>query len=191
MTRIRRPGPVDGPAPQARPLRDSHGVQIRPTDIVMVTSWGEGARLIDTDLVRPVIRLNRVRVVILDAGGDERAIHPANLSVMRRDGVRGFEGNRGSMTGMQNEIRKVLRDAGQVESRDVTVSGFRLWISKAPGVVYLEARLDPDRFVYMSSIRWGNELISRCEEALTEQGFQVVRQKRAGVNRLKVERKPS
>jgi hypothetical protein len=94
MTTARRPGPVDGRAPSARRLYDSHKVLIRPTDRVMVTSWGEGARLIDTDLVRPVIRFGRTRVVILDAGGDERAIHPANLSVMRRDGAQGFEGNK-------------------------------------------------------------------------------------------------
>jgi hypothetical protein len=75
-------------------IRDTHGVEILPTDTVMVTSWGEGARLIDTDLKRPVIRLNRVRVVILDADGLERAIHPAYLSVMRRDGAPGFEGNK-------------------------------------------------------------------------------------------------
>lgn len=92
------------------------------------------------------------------------------------------------MTDVQSEIRQALWSAGQVESPDVTVSGFRLWLSKTPGVVYVEARLDPDRFVYTSTLRWGNELISRCEEALTEQGFHVVRQKRAGVDRLKVER---
>jgi hypothetical protein len=75
-------------------MQDSHGIEILPTDTVMVTSWGYGARLVDTNIKRPVIRLNRTRVVIADASGDERAISPTNLTVLRRDGANGFEGNR-------------------------------------------------------------------------------------------------
>lgn len=80
-------------------IRDAKGVEILPTDSVMVTAWGEGARLIDTGIKRPVVRLNRARVVILDADNLERAVGGTVLSVMRRDGADGFEHNRVSDAG--------------------------------------------------------------------------------------------
>jgi hypothetical protein len=73
---------------------DGLAVEILVTDTVMVTSWGYGARLIDTNLKRPVIRFNRTRVVILDASNEERAMRPIELTVLRRDGASGFEGNK-------------------------------------------------------------------------------------------------
>ncbi|TXI53150.1 hypothetical protein [Mycolicibacterium mageritense] len=75
-------------------IRDSGGIEILATDSVMVTAWGDGTRLIDTGIKRPVIRLNRQRVVILDADGQERAMRGSVLSVLRRDGEPGFEHNR-------------------------------------------------------------------------------------------------
>lgn len=74
-------------------VHDARGVEIVSTDTVMVTAWGEGARLIDTGIKRAVVRLNRTRVVILDADGQERAISGRELSVLRRDGADGFEHN--------------------------------------------------------------------------------------------------
>ena len=74
-------------------IRDVRGIEILHTDTVMVTGWGEGARLIDTGLKRPVIRLNRSRVVILDREDQERAFSGKELSVLRRDGAAGFEHN--------------------------------------------------------------------------------------------------
>jgi len=74
-------------------IHDARGTEILPTDTVMVTAWGYGARLIDTGIKRPVIRLNRTRVVLLDADGQERAFHGGELSVLRRDGADGFEHN--------------------------------------------------------------------------------------------------
>lgn len=75
-------------------IRDRRGVEILATDTVMVTAQGDGARLIDTGIKRTVVRLNRTRVVILDADGQERAIAGNVLSVVRRDGLTGFEHNR-------------------------------------------------------------------------------------------------
>jgi hypothetical protein len=82
-------------------IRDVRGVEIVPTDTVMVTSRGEGARLIDTGIKRPVIRLNRRRVVILDADGQERAVSGSELSVLCRDGADGFEHNKDRSAGQQ------------------------------------------------------------------------------------------
>lgn len=92
------------------------------------------------------------------------------------------------MTGMQNELRQILRDAGVQEARGSDAPGFRLWISSTPDIVYVEAKRSPDKFQYENSLRWGNELISKCFDALADQGFKVTREPRAGVDRLKVER---
>ena len=73
---------------------DALGVAILPTDRVMVTAWGGNARLADTGIKRDVVRFARTRVVILDADNCERAFSPTYLSVLRRDGATGFEGNR-------------------------------------------------------------------------------------------------
>ena len=73
---------------------DSNGSQILPTDRVCVGAVGYGARHADNGIIRPILGVNRTRVVILDADGLERAIGGRVLSVMRRDGVRGFEHNR-------------------------------------------------------------------------------------------------
>jgi len=86
-------------------IHDARGTEILPTDSVMVTAWGEGARLIDTGIKRPVIRLNRTRVVILDADGLERAFAGGELSVLRRDGADGFEHNTRGSAAHQNEAR--------------------------------------------------------------------------------------
>lgn len=94
------------------------------------------------------------------------------------------------MPGMQNELRQILRDAGVQEARGSDAPGFRLWIGQQPGVVYLEAKRSPDKFKYENTLRWGNELISKCLEALTGQEFHAVRQSRAAVDRLKIERLP-
>lgn len=75
-------------------IRDTGGIEILPTDTVMVTAWGHGARLIDTGIRRSIVRLNRRRVVILDSDGCERSVTGAELSVLRRDGRDGFEHNR-------------------------------------------------------------------------------------------------
>jgi hypothetical protein len=75
-------------------VNDSQGTEILPTDTVMVTAWGYGARLVDSGIKRPVIRFNRVRVVVEDSDGFARAISPRCLSVLRRDGAPGFEHNR-------------------------------------------------------------------------------------------------
>lgn len=75
-------------------VQDSHGIAITPTDTVIVTSWGYGARLVDCGITRIVTSLGRTRVTIDDADGYPRAIAGCNLSVIRRDGSAGFEGNR-------------------------------------------------------------------------------------------------
>lgn len=79
--------------PRAHTLRDRLGVEINLSDTVMVTAWGT-ARLIDTGVKSPVVRINRTRVVIIDSDGCERAVRPTELCVQRRDGQPGHEGNR-------------------------------------------------------------------------------------------------
>lgn len=74
-------------------MDDSRGVQILPTDTVTVTSYGEGARLVDCGLRSKVVRFGRTKVVIIDADGRERAVSPSNLLVARRDGYPGHEYN--------------------------------------------------------------------------------------------------
>jgi hypothetical protein len=73
-------------------MRDALGVEILPTDTLMVTAWGT-ARLIDVRTQSPVVRLNRTRVVIIDSTNDERAVNPRETCVLRRDGKPGYEGN--------------------------------------------------------------------------------------------------
>ena len=73
---------------------DSNGIEILPTDRVCVGAVGHGARHADFGIVRPVLGMNRTRVVILDADGNQRTVGGRVLSVMRRDGLRGFEHNR-------------------------------------------------------------------------------------------------
>lgn len=73
---------------------DSNGIEILPTDRVCVAAVGYGARHADNGIIRPIVAMNRTRVVILDADGNERAIGGPVLSVMRRDGTLGFEHNR-------------------------------------------------------------------------------------------------
>ena len=73
---------------------DSSGIEIRATDRVCVAAVGYGARHADNGIIRPIVAMNRTRVVILDADGNERAIGGPVLSVMRRDGTLGFEHNR-------------------------------------------------------------------------------------------------
>jgi hypothetical protein len=75
-----------------RTVTDALGVEILPTDTVLVTSWGT-ARLVDTGTRSPVVRFGRTRVVILDADREERAVSPSEVSVVRRDGEKGLEGN--------------------------------------------------------------------------------------------------
>ena len=72
---------------------DSNGIEILPTDRVCVGAVGYGARHADNGIIRPVLDMNRTRVVILDADGIARAIGGRVLSVMRRDGTLGFEHN--------------------------------------------------------------------------------------------------
>ncbi len=73
---------------------DSNGIEVLLTDRVCVAAVGYGARHADNGIIRPVLSIARTRAVILDADGNERAVGGQVLSVMRRDGVRGFEHNR-------------------------------------------------------------------------------------------------
>lgn len=74
-------------------MLDALGVEILPTDTLMVTAWGD-ARLIDVRTRSHVVRFGRKRVVIIDSTREERAVNPREVSVLRRDGTTGFEGNR-------------------------------------------------------------------------------------------------
>jgi hypothetical protein len=73
---------------------DGLGVTIRPDDTVMIASWGWQVRLQDAGRRCTIIRRTRANLV-LDGGpaGTLRA-RPSQVQVLRRDGERGFEGNR-------------------------------------------------------------------------------------------------
>lgn len=73
---------------------DGLGVEILPTDTVMIASWGWQVRLADTGRRCTIIR-RAAKNLVLDGGpaGTLRA-RPEQVQVMRRDGARGFEGNR-------------------------------------------------------------------------------------------------
>ncbi|AXH46879.1 hypothetical protein I5G67_gp041 [Mycobacterium phage Aminay] len=75
-------------------ITDDNGIEILPTDRVHVGAVGYGARHADFDRISHIVRMNRTRVVIIDHDGNERAIGGPALSVMRRDGLHGFEHNR-------------------------------------------------------------------------------------------------
>ncbi|MDA0250172.1 MAG: hypothetical protein O3B27_08530 [Actinomycetota bacterium] len=75
---------------------DSNGIEILSTDQVCVGAVGYGARHADNGIIRPVLAINRTRVVIRDADGNGRAVGGRVISVMRRDGTAGFEHNRPS-----------------------------------------------------------------------------------------------
>ena len=79
-------------------MRDALGVEAREGDRVRVTSWGFGARLTDAGRTGRVLGFGRTRVrVALDGGShatEVRAVAPECLSVLRRDGEAGLEGNR-------------------------------------------------------------------------------------------------
>jgi len=75
-------------------IHDSMGIPMYWNDTVMVTSWGGSTRLVDVRTTSKVVRLNKSRVVIIDSDRCERAVAPGNLTILRRDGEQGFEGNR-------------------------------------------------------------------------------------------------
>lgn len=83
-------------------MNDALGVEIREGDTVRVTSWGFGSRLTDAGRTGTVLGFGRSRVrVALDGGSyatEVRPIGPVCLSVLRRDGQPGLEGNRTVMT---------------------------------------------------------------------------------------------
>lgn len=79
-------------------MKDSHGVDIQVGDTVMITAWGGNVRLTDVRRTGTVTALGRVRPVVeWHAKNDPPRgnVRTANLSVMRRDGAQGFEGNVG------------------------------------------------------------------------------------------------
>ena len=75
-------------------MKDSQGVEILPSDDVIVIAYGYGARLVDTQTRSRVVRFGSKRIVIIDVDRYERAVHPRNLSVVNRATGKGFEHNR-------------------------------------------------------------------------------------------------
>lgn len=74
-------------------LTDSLGLEILPTDTVMVTAYGMGARACDIRVISPVLGIGRKRVKVRDADREVRGVDARCLTVMRRDGGGGFEAN--------------------------------------------------------------------------------------------------
>lgn len=82
---------------------DALGVEILIGDTVHVTAWGAPVRLVDVGRRALVVAVNRAGNLVLDgtafgyghdpiAGG--RGVPAGYVTVARRDGVTGFEGNR-------------------------------------------------------------------------------------------------
>lgn len=76
---------------------DALGVRMQLGDRIMITAWGGNVRLSDVRRTGTVTGIGRVRpVVAWDSASDTPRgnVRPAMLSVLRRDGAQGFEGNR-------------------------------------------------------------------------------------------------
>lgn len=80
---------------------DALGVTIRVGDSVLITSYGYAARLIDTGRTVKVTGFTSAGNVAHNGGSNGadpvangRAIRPACVAVLRRDGRKGLEGNR-------------------------------------------------------------------------------------------------
>lgn len=73
--------------------RDALGVEILPTDTVLVSSYGYGVRLVDCGTRSRVLSFTPSRIRIFDADHAPRTVSPCTLSVLRRDGAAGLQGN--------------------------------------------------------------------------------------------------
>lgn len=79
-----------------RTFRDGHGVTIETGDRVLITGWGGGVRLDDVRVAGTVTGFARTRITVAwDKTYDppKPNIDPAFVSVCRRDGTPGFQGN--------------------------------------------------------------------------------------------------
>lgn len=77
-------------------ILDSHRVEFKIGDRVMVVTYGYNVRLGDVHRTGVVVDLGRVRPVIKwdsDTDPIRGNVRPEMLSVLRRDGNTGFEGN--------------------------------------------------------------------------------------------------
>ncbi len=74
-------------------LTDSLGIEILPTDTVMVTAYGCGARACDVRVTSPVLGIGRKRIKIRDVDREPRSVDPRCLTVLSRRGDGGFEAN--------------------------------------------------------------------------------------------------
>lgn len=82
-------------------IADTHGIDIEVGDTLMITAYGWNARLIDTGRKVTVTGFTRGGNVTHDGGdygldrvANGKPLRPGCVSVMRRDGESGFEGNR-------------------------------------------------------------------------------------------------
>lgn len=73
---------------------DALGVDILPTDTVVVTAWGWNVRLCDVRSRSTVRGYGRTRVRVENNDGDVIAVPPHLLSVVNRATGTGWEGNR-------------------------------------------------------------------------------------------------
>lgn len=77
--------------------RDHFGVEILPTDTLRITSWGGGVRLADVGQTATLVRVKRTgNLVVRTSYGDEITATPGQVSVARRDGLNGHQGNVGT-----------------------------------------------------------------------------------------------
>lgn len=77
-------------------FRDGLGVAIEVGDRVIITAWGDGPRLADVRTKGTVTGFARTRLIVswdAEQNGPIGNIHPAYVTVARRDGEPGFQGN--------------------------------------------------------------------------------------------------
>lgn len=81
---------------------DTLGVEVLVGDTVTITAWGAPVRLTDTGRRATVTGVNRAGNLTLDGGplhahdpiANGRGVRPGYVTVARRDGAPGHEGNR-------------------------------------------------------------------------------------------------
>lgn len=76
-------------------INDALGVKVEVGDRVKVSAFGFGARLADIGHESVVSALFETRMEIVDTDGQKRRVGGSVVQVLRRDGRRGFEGNKG------------------------------------------------------------------------------------------------
>jgi hypothetical protein len=93
------------------------------------------------------------------------------------------------MADLTDEVRTVLLQAQFHESSEAGDPGFHVWPSRRKaGLVYVDAKLHSNKFLFTSTARSGKQQIAKYRKALTDAGFTVQEHEHIPVPRLAVSR---